>query len=238
MILGLIPARLKSTRLKEKLILKLKKKPLIVHTFENAIKSKKLNGLYVCTDSKKIYKILKKVTSNILMTSTKFKNGTERIASVVKNFKCKLVVDIQGDEVFVDPRSIDRVINFHLKNYNTDIVIGSSKTNRVFDKSIVKVVFNKNGNVYEMTREDKYSKIKPNDLFKQVDIISFKPKKLIKFSKLKQSKNEIDRKIELMRALDNNFTIKTVILKTDSFSINTKKDFEKAKKKINEKITK
>ena len=238
MILGLIPARLKSSRLKEKLILKLKKKPLIVHTFENAAKSKKLSKLYVCTDSKKIYKIIKKITSNVLMTSSKFKNGTERIASVVKKFKCKLVIDIQGDEVFVDPRSIDKVINFHLKNYNTDIIIGSCRTNRVFDKSIVKLVFNKNGNIYDMTREDKYSESKPRDLFKQVDIISFKPEKLIKFSKLKQSKNEIDRKIELMRALDNNFTIKTIILKTDSFSINTKKDFEEAKKKINEKIVK
>ena len=53
-IVAIIPARLKSSRLKEKLILKLKKKPLIVHTFENAAKSKKLSKLYVCTDSKKI----------------------------------------------------------------------------------------------------------------------------------------------------------------------------------------
>tara|TARA_B100000989_G_C19531230_1_gene470012 strand:- start:61 stop:777 length:717 start_codon:yes stop_codon:yes gene_type:complete len=238
MILGLIPARLKSKRLKNKLLLNLNNMPLIIHTLKNASQSKKLNKLFVCTDSKKIFDIVKKNNGLPIMTSKKYTNGTERIASVARKSKAKLVIDIQGDEVFVDPRSIDKVINFHLKNYNTDIIIGSCRTNRVFDKSIVKLIFNKNGNIYDMTREDKYSKFRPRDLFKQVDIISFKPEKLIKFSKLKQSKNEINRKIELMRALDNNFTIKTVILKTDSFSINTKKDFDEAKKKINEKIIK
>ncbi len=230
MILGLIPARLKSKRLKEKLILKLDTKPLIVHTFKNASKSKKLNSLYVCTDSIKIFKVLKKITPNIIMTSSKYKNGTERIASVINKFKAKLVVDIQGDEIFVNPKSIDKIVNFHLKNQNTDIVIGSCKTNRINDKSIVKLVFKKNGNVYDMTRNDKFCDLKKKTLFKQVDIISFKPKKLIEFSKLKQTENEKHRKIELMRALDNNFKIKTIILNTDSFSINTNEDYKNAKK--------
>lgn len=232
MILGLIPARLKSKRLKEKLILKLDKKPLIVHTFKNASKSKKLNSLYVCTDSEKIYKTLKNITPNIIMTSSKYKNGTERIASVVEMFKASLVIDIQGDEIFVDPNSIDKVVNFHLKNQNADIVIGSCKTKRIKDKSIVKLVFNKNGKVYDMTRNDQFCNFNKKTLFKQVDIISFKPNKLIEFSKLKQSKNEKVRKIELMRALDNKFKIKTVNLNTDSFSINTEEDYKNAKKKF------
>ena len=232
MILGLIPARLKSKRLKEKLILKLDKKPLIVHTFKNASKSKKLNSLYVCTDSEKIYKTLKNITPNIIMTSSKYKNGTERIASVVEMFKASLVIDIQGDEIFVDPNAIDKVVNFHLKNQNADIVIGSCKTKRIKDKSIVKLVFNKNGKVYDMTRNDQFCNFNKKTLFKQVDIISFKPNKLIEFSKLKQSKNEKVRKIELMRALDNKFKIKTVNLNTDSFSINTEEDYKNAKKKF------
>ena len=232
MILGLIPARLKSKRLKEKLILKINKKPLIIHTFKNASRSKKLNSLFVCTDSEKIYKILKSITSNIIMTSSKFKNGTERIASVVEKFNASLVIDIQGDEIFVDPNSIDKVVNFHLKNQDTDIVIGSCKTNRIKDKSIVKLVFNKNGKVYDMTRNDQFCNFNKKTLFKQVDIISFKPSKLIEFAKLKQSKNEKVRKIELMRALDNKFKIKTVNLNTDSFSINTEEDYKNAKKKF------
>ena len=92
------------------------------------------------------------------MTSTRFKNGTDRIASVAKNINCKLVIDIQGDEVFVDPKSIDQVINFHIQNYKADIVIGSCKTKRIKDKSIVKLVFNKKGEVNDMTREDNFCK--------------------------------------------------------------------------------
>ena len=117
MIIGLIPARLKSKRLKEKLLLRIRNKPLIVHTYENALRSKKINSLFVCTDSPRIFNVIKKKTSNVIMTSTRFKNGTDRIASVAKNINCKLVIDIQGDEVFVDPKSIDQVINFHIQNY-------------------------------------------------------------------------------------------------------------------------
>ena len=231
MIIGLIPARLKSKRLKEKLLLRIQNKPLIVHTYENALRSKKINSLFVCTDSLRIFNVIKKKTSNVIMTSTRFKNGTDRIASVAKNINCKLVIDIQGDEVFVDPKSIDQIINFHIQNYKADIVIGSCKTKRIKDKSIVKLVFNKKGEVNDMTREDNFCKFDKKNLYKQVDIISFKPDKLQKFSALRQTKNEIKRKIELMRALDNKFTIKTVVVKTDSFSVNTKSDYEKAKKK-------
>ena len=85
----------------------------------------------------------------------------------------------------------------------------------------------------DMTRSDKYCTNDKKNLYKQVDIISFKPDMLQKFASLKQSKKEIKRGIELMRALENNFLIKAVKVNTDSFSINTKNDYEKAKKKIN-----
>ena len=61
MILGLIPARLKSKRLKKKLLLNLNNMPLIIHTMKHASQSKKLNKLFVCTDSKKIFDIVKKI---------------------------------------------------------------------------------------------------------------------------------------------------------------------------------
>lgn len=235
MILGLIPARLKSKRLKDKLLLKLKNMPLIIHTMKHASRSKKLNKLFVCTDNKKIFDIVKKNNGHPIMTSTKYTNGTERIASVANNYKPKLVVDIQGDEIFINPILIDKLIQFHLKNFEYDIVVPCTKTKNYNDKSIVKFAFNKKNEVTNMTRKDIFFQKNSKFLYKQVDIISFKTKKLKLFSELKRTFNEKKNNIELLRAIDNNFKIKTFIVNTDSFSINTKKDYLRAKKFLNSK---
>ena len=117
MIIGLIPSRLNSKRLKKKPLLEINNLPIIVHTFKRASLSKKLDKLIVCTDSKEIQKTVKENGGNCLITSKKHKNGTERIYEVAKKFKCKLIIDIQGDEPLLDPTHIDKVIDFHLKNY-------------------------------------------------------------------------------------------------------------------------
>jgi 3-deoxy-manno-octulosonate cytidylyltransferase (CMP-KDO synthetase) len=233
MILGLIPARLKSKRLKDKLLLKLKKMPLIIHTLKHASRSKKLTKLLVCTDSKKIFDIVKKNNGYPIITSSKYSNGTERIADVAKKYKTKLVVDIQGDEIFIDPKLIDKLIQFHLKNLKYDIIVPCTKTENYKDKSIVKFVFNKKFEVVNMTRKDLYCDSDTQFLYKQVDVISFKPEKLKLFARLKKTTNEKKNNIELLRAIDNGLKIKTFIVNTDSFSINTKIDYIKAKKYLN-----
>ena len=116
MILGLIPSRLNSTRLKEKPLLVVDGLPIIIHTLKRAQLSKKLDKVIVCTDHPKIIELVKKHGGDAVLTSKRHKNGTERIAEVAKKYKAKLVVDVQGDEPLVDPRDIDRVIDFHKKH--------------------------------------------------------------------------------------------------------------------------
>ena len=84
--------------------------------------SKRLDKILVCTDSKKILDVVEKYGGNAILTSTKHKNGTERIAEVANKFNAKLIIDIQGDEPLVDPKDIDKVVDFHLKNKKFDIV--------------------------------------------------------------------------------------------------------------------
>ena len=233
MILGLIPARLNSKRLKNKLLLNIREKPLIIHTMQRAMKSKEIDRVYVCTDSKKVFRTVKKYKGNAIMTSSKYKNGTDRIASVVKKFKCKLVVDIQGDEIFINYKIIDKLVDYHKKNMQYDIIVPCVKTRKYKDKSLVKFLFNEKREVLDMTREDVYHSFDKKNLYKQVDIISFLPEKLQKFSNLKRTIVEKRKNIELQRALDNNFKIKTFVVNTRSFSINTHKDFITAKKRYN-----
>ena len=79
MIIGLIPSRLNSKRLKQKPLIKIDGLPIIVHTFKRAMMSKKLDDVYVCTDSLKIADVVKKYGGKFILTSKSHRNGTERI---------------------------------------------------------------------------------------------------------------------------------------------------------------
>ena len=90
--------------------------------------SKKIDKTFVCADDKKIQEVVQNFGGECHLTSKSLKNGTERIASFLEQNKkiknIKLVVDIQCDEVFLNPNDIDKLINFHLKNYDKfDVVI-------------------------------------------------------------------------------------------------------------------
>ena len=153
MILGLIPSRLNSKRLKEKPLLKIDGLPIIVHTFKRAQLSKKLDDVIVCTDHQKIVDVVRRHGGKAVLTSKKHKNGTERIYEVAKKKKAELIIDIQGDEPLVNPKDIDRVVDFHKKNKHFDIVVPSIPVkDNASSRNLVKVVFSDNGKIVYFTR--------------------------------------------------------------------------------------
>tara|TARA_B100001250_G_C19804904_1_gene792819 strand:- start:1790 stop:2524 length:735 start_codon:yes stop_codon:yes gene_type:complete len=231
MILGLIPSRLNSKRLKNKPLLKIDGLPIIIHTLKRSMLSKKLDKIIVCTDSNKIVDVVKKNGGDALLTSANHKNGTERIQEVAKKYKTKLVIDIQGDEPLVDPKDIDKVIDFHLKNNNFDIVVPSMISKNPNQKNIVKVVFNKKNKIIYFSRSKipfNYRNKKKFHYFKDLSIISFKPKALSQFAKHKIGRLEEMEGIELLRALENDLSIGTFVAKGTSFSVDVNDDLLKA----------
>ena len=90
------------------------------------------------------------------MTKKYHKNGTERIAEAYKKIgkKYDLIVDIQGDEPLIDPKHIDRVIDFHFKNIKTDIVVPNLRIKEKKNLNIVKVVQNSQNDVVYLSRLD------------------------------------------------------------------------------------
>ena len=232
MILGLIPSRLGSTRLKNKALIEIDGLPLVVHTLKRAQMSKLLDEVIVCTDSLKIGKIVEKHGGKFQLTKSSHINGTERIAEVAKKYKnSELIVDIQGDEPLLDPKDIDEVIKFHRKKIKLfDIIVPSIKGSNLDSENIVKVVFDKNGKVLYLSRAPipyNYNNNRLN-LYKHFSIISFKRSSLLKFSKLKMSKNEKIEGVELLRAVENNIRLGTFVLNSNSFAVDIKADLDKA----------
>ncbi len=236
-IIGLIPVRLKSKRLFQKPLLKLSDYPLFVHVYKRAKLSPLLDDVIVCCDDEKILKEAKNYNVKCILTSKKHRNGTERIyEGYLKNRKkYDFIIDIQGDEPLLNPRHIDQVIKFHIKNVNEDIILPSLKIKSSKDnKSIVKIVKNNKDQVIYLSRSTVpfYFKKKHFFLEKHLSIISFKPDSLRTYIKNDISYLEQIEGIELLRALEIGLKIKSFNLLGDSFSVDVKPDYLLAKKKI------
>jgi 3-deoxy-manno-octulosonate cytidylyltransferase (CMP-KDO synthetase) len=231
MILGLIPARLNSQRLPGKPLIKMDGLPLIIHVLKRSLLCKKLDRVIVCADDRSIIEIVKKFGGEAILTSKKHKNGTERICEVAKKFDAKLIIDIQCDEVFLNPEHVDKLIDYHKKNDQFDIIIPHSEIFTYNNRNIVKIINNDSGKIIYLSRADIpfYFRQKKSFLKKHLDFISFKKNILLKYCKFKKSKNEKIEGVELLRAIDNNFNLGTIKINTDVFSINTKSDLKKAK---------
>ena len=128
--------------------------------------------------------------------------------------------------------SVDKLINFHLKNYFYDIVVPHSEFNSCNNKNIVKISSNNHGKILYMSRADIPYNYNNNRkiLKKHLDFISFKKKALHDYCKYKITHNESVESVELLRAIENNLELGTIKINSDVFSINTKKDLILAKK--------
>ena len=229
MIIGLIPSRLNSTRLPKKPLLLIDGLPLIVHTYKRAALAKKIDRVIVCTDSLQIKKIIENVGGEAILTKKNHVNGTERINEVALKLKAELIIDIQGDEPLLNPKDIDAVINFHKQNPQFDIIVPSSPISNPNNPNNVKIVSNSRGEILYMSRSPIPNSFNssPKIFLKHLSIISFKKKVLSSFSKMRQSRLEKIEGIELLRAVENNLSIGTFIIKSSSFAVDVRKDYEK-----------
>ncbi len=228
--IGLIPVRLNSSRLFRKALLEIDNIPMFVHTYKRSMLSKKLDDVFICSDSNEIIKTAKQHDCKFIKTGKNL-TGTDRISEASQKIKKKydLYIDIQGDEPLIDPTHIDKVVSWHSKNIDFDIVVPSLRSKNIESPHIVKIVKSKKKVIYfsrslvphEFRKKNKYH-------LKHLSVISFKPESLKKFKKLPQSNLEKIEGIELMRALENNMKIGTFNLNGNSFSVDTKDDFQKA----------
>ena len=234
--IGLIPTRIGSSRLPAKPLLEIGGIPLIIHTYKRSKLSKKLDDVIICCDDKKILKVAKKYKAKCVMTSKHHNNGTERITEVALklNRKYDYIVDIQGDEPLISPDHIDKVVEFHKKNGDFDIILPTLKIKLADNQNLIKVVSDKKDNVLYLSRSKIPLEFKSKTPYfkKHLSIISFKKESLIKYSSSKKTQLEKIEDIELLRALEIGLKIKTIDLKGDSFSIDVKEDFIRAKEKF------
>ena len=150
MILALIPARLNSSRLPNKPLLKIDNIPLVIHVMKRVMLCKSIHKVIVCADNVKIKNIVEKYGGECVLTSKLHKNGTERINEVASKLKkYKLIIDVQCDEIFIKPNQLSQLIKFHQKNKIFDIVIPTQiiPQHEADDINTVKIISNKKNKI-------------------------------------------------------------------------------------------
>ena len=232
--IGIIPCRYGSTRFPGKPLIDIHGKSMIQRVHEQSIKSNKLNDLIIATDDTKIFNHVLEFGGKAIMTSKNHNTGTERCNEAFKKIKdtFDIIINIQGDEPFINPLQIDQVIQL-FKDPKTQIgTLAKEITDiqTIKDKNTPKAIFDKSGNALNFCR-----KIIPNSnqkTYKHIGIYGYRKNILNQICQLPKSKNEIKESLEQLRWLDNNYKIKVGITRFQTLSIDTPDDIEKIKDEI------
>lgn len=227
-VVGLIPVRMESTRLPGKALKDVLGLPAIVHVYKRCALAKSLDDLYVVTDSEEIKQQVEEHGGRVLI-SGKHKNGSERIHEVSKDLECSHIINIQGDEVLVDPKHIDQIVRAFSSNQGSKFIVGVTPYNEIGLKQDFKGVLSNNKNLIYCSREDIPSSVisSNNSRLKVVFIFGFTKSSLETFINWGETENELREPNEFLRILDNDERIRTVLLDKAFTSLDTIEDLKK-----------
>tara|TARA_A100000164_G_C21917367_1_gene778897 strand:+ start:765 stop:1505 length:741 start_codon:yes stop_codon:yes gene_type:complete len=240
----LIPSRLSATRLPNKPLLKINNLSIIQHVYKRA-KESGVGEVYVATGDKEITDEIIKIKGKFILTKKKHKTGTDRIfeayKKIEKKINCKYIINLQGDEPFINPKDIRKLNKIIMRNKsNIGTIATKIEKSQLTDKSVVKVATEDNILKREISKAKKFMRscktLKTSNIYSHVGVYQFKVSILKKFVNLRQSKNEIKHRLEQLRAIDNDIDIHVVYSKNKSTGIDTAQDYVEIKKIIEYKI--
>ena len=238
-ILGIIPSRYASTRFPGKPLAMIDGKSMIQRVYEQASKSSSLTRVIVATDDSRIYDHVKSFNGNVVMTSSEHLNGTSRCWEVVEQSdeNYNVVVNIQGDEPFIDPVQINQVAEL-FENNEVEIATLVKKideSTELFNPNVVKAVFDREKKALFFSRQPipflrgipKDEWLRKHDYFKHIGIYAYRSDILKKIVKLKPSELEKAESLEQLRWLENGFNINVQVTAIEAVSIDTPDDLLK-----------
>lgn len=239
--IGIIPARYESTRFPGKPLALIKDKPMIQWVYENALKS--LDQIYVATDDERIFKAVKAFGGNVVYTLATHQSGTDRCAEaadkVAKDVDFEVVINIQGDEPFIQADQIELLKScFKGDAQIATLVKKIEEREELFNPNRPKVVLDEKFNALYFSRSvipyvrgsDEKKWLDKNTFWAHIGMYAFKADVLQKITQLKQSKLEISESLEQLRWLENGYKIKTAETLTQSIGIDTPEDLKTALK--------
>lgn len=233
----MIPARYEASRFPGKLMQDLAGKTVITRTYEAAKSTELFDEVYVVTDSELIFSEIEKEGGKVIMSKKEHECGSDRIAEAVQHMDVDIVINVQGDEPFINEKALSKLLNVFKEDKDRLIDLASLKVKLTSEEDIlnpnhVKVITDLNNFALYFSRSPipfHRAKDLQVDYFKHVGIYAFRKDALMAFYNLPMSPLESAEKIECIRYLENGKTIKMVETQEVSIGIDTPQDLEKAR---------
>ena len=238
-VIGIIPSRYASTRFPSKPLAMIKGKTMIQRVWEQAWKSK-LNAVVVATDDMRIADEVLKFGGQYVLTDPNHRSGTDRCreALYMVEGQYDAVVNIQGDEPFIDPAQINQVIEL-IGRDDTQLASLAKRIedeDELFSPNVVKVVMDKQGNALYFSRNpipfmrnlDRDKWLQKGEFYKHIGLYAYKTETLCQIAEMQSTKLEMAESLEQLRWLENGLRIRMGITQLESLSIDTQEDYEKA----------
>jgi len=238
-IIGIIPARMASSRFPGKPLAKIHNIPMIGHVYFRSKMSKVLSQVYIATCDSEIKDYARSIMAESIMTLDTHQRATDRTAEALckiekqGDYKVDIVVMIQGDEPMLTPGMIDMAVEPMLRDKSIQVVNlmapleTSSEHN---DPNEVKVVVDREGFAMYFSREPIPSKKKTDKkvpMLKQVCVIPFRRDFLLKFLELEPTTLEIVESVDMLKAMEHQYKVKMVLSNSITYSVDTQTDLEK-----------
>lgn len=228
-----IPARLASTRLPEKMLLKETGKYLLQHTYEAAVRASSVERVLIATDSDEIAEAAGEFGAEVMLTSPEHRCGTERVAEVAERMAgFDYVVNLQGDEPEIEPDVIDTVVEALKREEEAPVVTAAATVSSpllLSDPSVVKVVTDRrNYALYFSRSEIPYERHFVETLqpfLAHIGIYAYRRDFLLRFVKMERSSLELVEDLEQLRILENGYRIKVVKVTRYRRGIDTEEDY-------------
>ena len=238
-VIGIIPSRYASTRFPSKPLSMIKGKTMIQRVWEQAWKSK-LDAVVVATDDMRIADEVLKFGGQYVLTDPNLRSGTDRCREALYSIEgqYEAVVNIQGDEPFIDPTQINQVIEL-ISRDDTQLASLAKRIedeDELFSPNVVKVVMDKQGCAMYFSRHpipfmrnldhDKW--LQKGEFYKHIGLYAYKTETLCQIAEMQSTKLEIAESLEQLRWLENGLSSRMGITQYESLSIDTQEDLEKA----------
>jgi len=231
---AILPARLESSRLPRKALVDICGLPMIVHVYKRCLLAKRLDDVYVATDSEEIRGEVEGYGGKVIMTSSEHETGTDRIAEAASGLDAEIVVNVQGDEALVNPEYIDKVVAALQDNPNISVGILVNPFNKRNSPSDIKVVLTQDNDVMYFSRADIPSDARVDNppLLKAYHIVPFRKEFLLEYSQWDKGELERIEYNEYLRILERGHRIRAVHVESDAVSVDTLKDLEFVREKM------
>ena len=234
--LTIIPSRLSATRLPGKPLLKINDISIISHVFKRAEEAN-IGEVIVAAEDQEIVDDVVKNGGRAILTARNHKTGTDRIYEALQKLELKdvdLIMNLQGDEPAIN---IEDIVSLNKKMISNQSKMGTlaaeiKDLKDLENKNIVKVVTKDNLNKDQFSKANKFLRksLEVANIYHHIGIYCYSTETLKKFVELNQSKNEIENRLEQLRALDNNIKINVALANSSPIGVDTEEDYLALKK--------